>query len=100
MILPLVISLAAKIDVISISSWYDSQTHGTGERLLSALDHKFEFICEHPLIYPTLSGSEIRKCRLDQWPYPVFFVCDESLIEVIAVIHTCRDPKYVSSRIS
>ena len=98
MIPTMILSLAAKIDIIEISEWYDFQTPQTGERFLRSLDEKFEMINEHPLIYRTLKNSEIRKCKLDQWPYHIFFACSGDLIEVVAVIHTSRDPNYILSR--
>jgi plasmid stabilization system protein ParE len=98
MSLPLIVSLLAKIDVIEIASWYDAQTPKAGERFLKSLDKKFEMICEHPLVYRAFKNSEIRKCKVGPWPYQVFFTCTGDLIEVIAVIHTARDSKYITQR--
>jgi toxin ParE1/3/4 len=96
--LPLIVSLSAKIDVIEISRWYDAQSPKTSERFLKSLDKKFDLICEHPLVYRAFKKSEIRKCKVGPWPYQVFFTCTGDLIDVIAVIHTSRDPKYVTQR--
>lgn len=98
--LPLIVALSAKNDVVEISRWYDSQTPQTGERFLIALDRKFERVCEHPLIYRALRNSEIRRCKLEHWPYHVFFTCTGTSIEIIAIIHTSRDPEYISQRTS
>ena len=100
MIPRMILLLAAKIDIIEISGWYDAQTPQTGERFLKSLDEKFEMIDEHPLIYRTFRNSIIRKCKLDPWPYHIFFACSGDHIEVVAVIHTSRDPNYILSRIT
>ncbi len=96
----LILTYAAKIDVIQISEWYELRTPGTGERFLNALDEKFEAICNNPEIHRVVTESGIRKSKLEQWPYQVFFACGAALIEVLAIIHTSRNPGYISERIN
>ncbi len=98
MCLPLIVSLLSKTDVIEISGWYDAQTPKTGERFFKSLDKKFDMICENPLVYRAFKNSEIRKCKVAPWPYQVFFTCTGDLIDVIAIIHTSRDSKYITQR--
>ncbi len=94
------ISRAAQIDIIEISNWYENQTPQLAERYLREMDGKFAMIRDFPEIYSPVRNSEIRKCKVDGWPYQIFFVftSDTNTIEIIAVIHTSRDPKYISSR--
>ena len=92
------ISLAARLDVDEISLWYQQQEPQLGGRFLEALTRKFRFIADHPEIYPPQRNSEIRRCKLDRWPYFIFFAASEIVIEIIAIIHTSRDPKYIATR--
>jgi plasmid stabilization system protein ParE len=94
----LILTRAAKYDVIEIFEWYELQTKSTGERFFQALDQKFESICLNPEIHSPVSKSGIRKSKLERWPYHVFFVFSGDIIEVLAIIHTSRDPAYISSR--
>jgi plasmid stabilization system protein ParE len=95
----LLVSCDAKFEILEISDWYDLKDAGTGERFMSALDRKFDEMCAHPNIYPSIAGSELRKCRIEKWPYLIFFTVDELKVEVVAVIHASRDPEYISSRL-
>lgn len=52
-----------------------------------------------PGIYQGHPATSIRKSRMSHWPYFVFFVCSETLIEVLAIIHTSRDPQHISTRL-
>lgn len=96
----LILTNDAKIDVIEISEWYEIRTAGTGERFLTALDEKFDSICGNPELHSLISKTGIRKSKLEKWPYQVFFAHSPHLIEVIAIIHTSRDPEYISKRIN
>jgi plasmid stabilization system protein ParE len=94
----LILSRDAKFDAIEISEWYETQTPGTGERFLRALDKKFDAIRSSPEIHGVIPGSEIRRSKVESWPYQVFFVLNNDVAEVIAIIHTSRDPRYISKR--
>jgi len=94
------VSFAAKIDVDEISLWYEQQGSQLGKKFLRELSQKFRSIIDHPEIYRCEKNSEIRRCKLDRWPYFIFFAATETAIEVVAIIHTSRDPKYIATRTS
>ena len=94
----LILTRDALTDVLEISEWYEEQTEGTGERFLKALDDKFEMIRQNPEIHRTLPDSPIRKSKVENWPYQVFFAIRNRVAEVIAIIHTSRDASYISER--
>ena len=96
----LILTCASKVDIIQISEWYELHTPGTGERFLKSLDEKFDAICMNPEIHRIITESGIRKSKLEQWPYQIFFVCGSPDIEVLAIIHTSRAPGYISERIN
>jgi|688.fasta_scaffold1100649_1 plasmid stabilization system protein ParE len=94
----LILTRNAQDDAIEISEWYETQTQGTGERFLRALDRKFDSIRATPTIHRIVSGSTIRRSKLENWPYQVFFSLGDQVAIVIAIIHTSRDPLYISKR--
>lgn len=95
----LIISREAQTDAIEIAEWYELQTPQTGERFYKALEEQFEMIVNFPGIYRTNRELFIRKSKMANWPYYVFFICSEHLIEVLAIIHTSRDPGYIATRL-
>ncbi len=95
----LIISRQAQIDAIEIADWYELQTPQTGERFYQALEEQFEMMTIFPGIYRANHATSIRKSKMAHWPYFVFFVCSEHLIEVLAIIHTSRDPNHIAARL-
>lgn len=95
----LILTRHAQDDAVKISEWYETQTEGTGERFLRALDRKFDSIRATPTIHRMVSSSEIRRSKVENWPYQVFFSLGDRVVTVIAIIHTSRDPLYISKRI-
>lgn len=81
----------ANLDVEAAFLWYERQRPGLSLELLSELRAAYDRIAGGPLGYQYLR-SGIRRALLRRFPYAVYFVVDEKLVVVLAILHTSRDP--------
>lgn len=96
----LVITPAANDDIIAAMHWYDEQDENLGERFIAALQSRLADIQQSPLFPRLIGGLPIRRILLIRWPYFIYYRVIDQIIRIIAVIHTSRDPKYTTQRIS
>jgi toxin ParE1/3/4 len=99
MSLRLVISPTANRDIDEAMDWYDEQDADLGNHFIKAIQDRFDFILKYPLISRTMSDSPLRRTLLTGWPYIIYYRISGDTARVIAIIHTARDPKYISARI-
>jgi len=95
----LLITPAANQDVEEIMAFYGSGNDGLAERFMVALRECFRALQENPYLSRLFLRDEIRSIFLMKWPYHVYFRIAEKNVRVLAVIHTSRDPHYISERI-
>lgn len=88
----LVVRPEASADVLEASRWYDERVDGLGMRFLDQLDAAMTSIRESPSKYPVYR-NEIRRMRVNKFPYAVFFAITESRVIVLGVFHLYRDPR-------
>jgi plasmid stabilization system protein ParE len=82
----------AERDIQAAYDWYESQQSGLGERWLSLLRDKLEFIRRFPDASPVLYRG-IRRAVVSRFPYLVFYVVRPTRIVVLAVLHGSRSPE-------
>ena len=93
----IIVTPAAEQDIAAAISWYGSIHPALSLDFRLALEATFRRIthypdsCEH-----TLRG--MRRALLDRFPYGVFYRHYEQAIQIIAVLHTSRDPHLWQSR--
>lgn len=98
--LPLVVKPLAECDIRAAKEYYDAQpsSRDLAAEFVADLDAFFERIQRHPQIYAIVKGGA-RLGTLDRFPYVVCYRLTESTIEVLAVYHSKRSPKYWKSRV-
>ncbi len=94
----LVISPAANRDIDVAMEWYEGVAGDLGDRFIADLQSRFGDILRSPLRPRLLAGRPVRRIYLNGWPYFIYYRIKEETVRVIAVIHTSRDPNYISSR--
>ena len=87
------LTVRAMDDVRTARDHYDEQpVDGLSDRFGADLDHALTMIAAFPE-----SGSplhrEVRRVLLRRFPYAVFYRLTGPRIEVLAVLHTSRDPE-------
>lgn len=79
-------------DVQEAYDWYETQTKGTGERLLAEIDEFVSFIQEHP-DGPPKWRARYRKMTLKRFPFQVIYRVEKRSVIVYSVFHSSRDPR-------
>ena len=91
MTLPVVFTEAARADVLEAFDWYEARQDGLGQRFTDELDALAGRIGRSPLQFPLVHGP-VRRGLLRRFPYGVFFRLTPVVAQVIACLHTARDP--------
>ena len=87
----------AQIEMLKAAEYYERQQFDLGKRFLLTVQEKVIHIRLNPFIY-TSFDSNLRKCRLEKFPYGIVFRSSDELIEIIAVVNLKRKPGYWKER--
>jgi len=93
----LIIKPFAEMDAMDAANWYNQRRDGLGNEFLLALDAKFNAIRRNPLQF-NLIYKNIRRALTERFPYAVFFIIENDVVYVLAIIHTNRSPKIWKER--
>ena len=88
----LVIRDEAEADLLEAAEWYEVRRKGLGVEFLAELRAKIARVREHPLQFPVVHRNG-RRALLDRFPYAVYFIATDDLVEVVAVMHAKRHPR-------
>jgi plasmid stabilization system protein ParE len=88
---------AAREELLESACYYQTQSPGLGRRFSSAVREAILRIQEHPQLYPVVE-DDIRRCRVQRFPYGIVYRPTADRIVVIAVVHLHRQPGYWKSR--
>jgi plasmid stabilization system protein ParE len=88
---------AAELELNEAAEWYEERTDGLGLAFLGAVRAKIGTVLEAPQRWRLVNGS--RRVLLGRFPYAVVYreVSPEE-IEIIALAHYRRRPKYWAGR--
>lgn len=82
----------AEIDITEAAIWYNFQRDGLGEEFLLALEAKFNEIKRNPYQFKIIYKN-VRRAFPNRFPYGIFFIMEENIIYILAIVHTSRNPK-------
>jgi plasmid stabilization system protein ParE len=94
---PIVFRREAKQEFDEAYDWYESQQAGLGERFAAQVQIALNRIATMPQIHATIH-EDVRKAVVRRFPYCVYYRQEESLVRVLAVFHTSRDPANLQER--
>ena len=78
--------------------WYEAQRPGLGVEFVLELDAAMERAARSPEVY-AMQYREARRVLLHRFPYSVYFVFENRVIEVLAVLHQHQEPSLWQSRV-
>lgn len=88
----------AEKDLEEALVWYENQQSGIGFEMLREFDLAIEFLKENPLSFP-IRYSDKRICKVSKrFPYFIHYSIIENTVQIKAVFHGKRDPKYWGER--
>ena len=96
--LPAVFRPEAAVDVIEARQWYDNQQMGLGDDFRNALEDIVERIRSMPRMY-VIVVENVHRAKLRRFPYLLYYRVLENRIEVLAVLHSSRDPRLWRQRV-
>lgn len=92
MSLPLIVREEAEADIESAFGWYEEQRPGLGAEFIASVDEAIEDIQEQPGLHPRIYRSA-RRVLLNRFPYAVYYLLQNDMIEVVACMHFRRHPR-------
>jgi plasmid stabilization system protein ParE len=81
----------AEVEIFDAALRYEQERPNLGFRFESEVDATIRRTVENPLQFPEVE-SGIRRALVRIFPYGVFFLLEEPLVLVIAVLHLHRHP--------
>ncbi|AGP39015.1 hypothetical protein [Sorangium cellulosum] len=81
----------AEVEILDAALRYERERRDLGFRFESEVDVTIRRAMENPLQFPEIEPG-IRRALVRIFPYGVFFLVEEPLVLVIAVLHLHRRP--------
>ena len=103
MIKPVRPNAAAEAEFREAIHWYERRSTGLGERLWREIQAAIDLITTHPEIGGAVQRlrfrETVRRIRLSHFPFLLIYRERDDHLEVIALAHTSRKPRYWRSRL-
>lgn len=97
MSLNLVISEEAEKDIRDAVEWYQFKAAHLGSEFLTCLGSGLSLIRRNPQMFPVVYKS-YRRILIRRFPYQIIYMVSDSVIIVLAVFHTKRNPEKWKAR--
>jgi plasmid stabilization system protein ParE len=88
----------AEVDLLTARDWYEWQSSGLGDEFADAVETMVARIETMPELY-AIALEGVRRGKLRKFPYLIYYRLLLNQIEVLAVLHTSRDPAVWQNRI-
>lgn len=85
---------AAEAEHLESVAFYESKQPGLGAVYLAEFEHVMKRVCEGPSRYPIEKEPDVRRIRMNRFPFIVLYREKNSVIQVLPVAHQRRRPQY------
>ncbi len=89
----------ALLDADEAAEWYESQQSGLGLEFILELDLTIERVASNPEGYE-VKYREVRQVLLRRFPYSVYFIYENGIVNILAILHQKRTPEKWKKRLS
>jgi plasmid stabilization system protein ParE len=90
----LVVLEPAEQDLCEAATACEDARKGAGERLLRSMRWVLADIAEAPRTSPVIQRTrQLRRCRMTDFPYSVYYRIGGGVVVVLAVLHGARHPR-------
>ena len=86
-----ILTPAARAELIDAQDWYEAEASGLGRRFRHAIEALAERMSANPRQFPVVFKN-VRRALLRRFPYALFFVVEDEILLIIACFHASRDP--------
>ena len=97
MSLPVILRHEAEVDIQGARDQLEAVRVGLGNQVLARVREVLARIEKMPELHGTV-WEDVRAARLKQFRYIVYFIVLADRVEVLAVLHSARDPSAWQSR--
>lgn len=87
----------ALVEMVEAARYYEGAQPSLGSRYLEAVGAAVRRVRLDPAIYAVVDG-DFRQCRVERFPFVVVFRDAADEIQVVAVAHARRRPRYWADR--
>lgn len=89
----------ANHDLEQARIWYNERQENLGERFVWAARQRFEIILRNPELPRAFGRKSVRRIRVPRSPYAIYYRILGQKIQIVAIVHGARDPKYLNYRL-
>jgi toxin ParE2 len=89
---------AAELELDEAVAFYESRRSGLGEAFAQEAKTAADLILAFPHAWQSL-GKDVRRCRLNRFPYGLVYAAESETIVILAVMHLRKRPGYWRDRI-
>lgn len=90
---------AAETEHLESVAFYESKQPGLGAAYLAEFENVMKRVCEGPHRYPIEREPDIRRIRMNRFPFTVLYREKDGFVQVLAVAHQRRRPQYWLGRL-
>jgi plasmid stabilization system protein ParE len=95
-----VLTKAAKTDVLEAAKWYQEQSALAVERFLNEVAAAMRRLSIQPMAQPIVDApTGARRILVRRFPYRLLYLLDEGRAIVLAVVHSRRDESFWRERL-
>jgi plasmid stabilization system protein ParE len=95
----LILTEKAQEDLDDAYQWYEDQEPGLGKEFIRCIDAKIAKIKRYPLHHQVVQSDTVRRALTNRFPFSIYFVDDEEIIVIFAILHQKRSPEFWKSRL-
>jgi toxin ParE1/3/4 len=94
---PLFLRPEAQDDLLAARDWYEARRSGLGASFADEVEKTFARIASMPELHG-LVYQNVRRVKIDRFPYVVYYRELQTGVQVIAVLHGHRSPRIWKDR--
>ena len=89
----------AEAELLDTVAYYEARKAGLGARYLAEFEQVLQQVCTSPHRYRVDYQPDVRRVRMQRFPFTIFYREAKGRIEVLAVAHHRRRPTYWTARL-
>ena len=90
---------AAEAEHLETVAYLESRRPGLGALYLMEFEKIMGRVCQSPHRYPVARKPDVRRIRMERFPYTVLYREASGIVQVLAVAHHRRRPQYWLGRL-
>lgn len=88
----LILTENAQHDLDDAYKWYQELNLGLGQEFIRCVDATLSEISRNPLHYQVVFDKRVHRALTYRFPFSVYFVNEEDVITIFAILHQRRSP--------